>query len=1102
MGQANALLYAFNRGVISPLALSRTDLKVQALSAEIQTNWMLRELGSMMLRPGTQYVDGIYDNNQAVHVPFIKALTDTAVIELTNGLMRVRVGEAIITRPTVATTVTNGNFTSNLNNWVSSDESGALSQWAAGPYMSLTGTEGGSRAIRSQAVALDAGDSGVQHALRIVISKGYVTLRVGTALGDDSYINEVLLAPGIYSLAFTPTGTFYIQLTANTTYASWVSSVNVEAAGAMTIPVPWLLADLSNVRSDQSEDEVYVACAGYQQYKIMRIGNPQSWGIATYRANDGPFNLINTDLSTTMYAGALTGDTTLNSSIPYFKPDHVGCLFRLTSTSQNTNDTIGGNNQATNYIEISGVGSTRQFAFQITGTWVGTIYLEQSVGAPGTWTPVANYTSNQNTTYNDGLDNQIIYYRFNFESSYTSGSAMVAMQFSSGGITGICRVTGYVSNKQVNVEVLKAFGAVGAGNVEATGYVTFSVNPSNNDTVTLNGVAWKFVTSGASGAETNIQGSLVATLAQLASDLNASGNSSLNVASYSASPTILYITYKTAGTAGNAYTLAASAATPSGATLTGGSATGGTSSTTSLWAQGQWSLIDGYPTADCFYEGRLWFFGNDNIDGSVSDAFQSFDDTVTGDSGPILRSIGSGPVENICWALALQHLLMGGEMKEFSVTSSYLNEALTPTDNNIKSPSTRGSARVAGVQIDTNGIFVQRGDPDNGNVAGVRLIQMSYQGNYTPVDYSSEDLSILSPEIISAGIVRLAVQRKIDTRIHCLLANGNVAVCVYDPIEKLKAFVLVEMTNGFVEDIFIMPGFIEDKVYYAVRRTINNETVRYLERWALESECQGGAVNKNVDSHVIFNNGSPTATITGLKSLIGQNVVAWADGIAYDGPFNVAQINSGTFETTLTNGGSGSANAAYIDEPLSGGSGTGATANLYTNASGAVYKYQITNYGTGYQVNDVLGQGFISGLQITISSLDVDGEITLPVAVSQGAVGLPYTAQFQSAKLAYAAQAGTAINMVKSVDHLGLVLANTHYQGLQYGPNFNDLDNLPLVERGAVTPANTVWEAYDEDTFEFMGDWNPDSRICLQAQAPRPCTILSAVIGLETVERV
>lgn len=114
------------------------------------------------------------------------------------------------------------------------------------------------------------------------------------------------------------------------------------------------------------------------------------------------------------------------------------------------------------------------------------------------------------------------------------------------------------------------------GKIAATGTVTFGVNPSNNDEFIFNGITWTFKTSGATGNETNIQGNLDDTLGQLNIDLNASGDGSLTVATYTDdSVDTLTITYDTIGTVGNAYTLVDGAqgganSTPSGATLNGG----------------------------------------------------------------------------------------------------------------------------------------------------------------------------------------------------------------------------------------------------------------------------------------------------------------------------------------------------------------------------------------------------------------------------------------------------------------------------------------------------------------------------------------------------
>ena len=109
--------------------------------------------------------------------------------------------------------------------------------------------------------------------------------------------------------------------------------------------------------------------------------------------------------------------------------------------------------------------------------------------------------------------------------------------------------------------------------VAATGDITFTANPSAGHTITLNGVVWTFVASGATGTQTNIGANLNATLTQLATDLNASANASITPATYSnGGGTKLNIVHDTLGAAGNAYTLASGNANAvvSGATLSGG----------------------------------------------------------------------------------------------------------------------------------------------------------------------------------------------------------------------------------------------------------------------------------------------------------------------------------------------------------------------------------------------------------------------------------------------------------------------------------------------------------------------------------------------------
>lgn len=117
MPRNNVSLLAFNRGILSPLALARTDIERVALSAEVQTNWMPRLLGSMMLRPGTTYIGRTRNDLKARFVPFVFATDDTALLEFTDTTMRVWLDEdmeELVTRDSVSSVITNGSFTTDL----------------------------------------------------------------------------------------------------------------------------------------------------------------------------------------------------------------------------------------------------------------------------------------------------------------------------------------------------------------------------------------------------------------------------------------------------------------------------------------------------------------------------------------------------------------------------------------------------------------------------------------------------------------------------------------------------------------------------------------------------------------------------------------------------------------------------------------------------------------------------------------------------------------------------------------------------------------------------------------------------------------------------
>lgn len=903
MARVSTALVSFNRGEVSRDALARVDIERLRLSAEIQENWMPFTLGPMTLRPGLAYVGETSGGQRARFAPFVFSIADTALLEFTDSRLRIWDGDALRTRADIGNFVTSGDFSAATGWTLTTTGLGAVASITGG-VLTLASPAIGGLAQAKQEVTIT--DVGIRHAVRVVVTRGPVTFRAGSTDGDDDYIRQTTLDTGVHSLAFTPSGNVFIQVETTTARSKIIDSIQFEDVGFLQLPTPWAVNDLPKLRFAQSGDVVFIACYGQKPKKIERRA-ADSWSLADYIVDDGPFGSGNIG-DTTLTPGAIGGNTTLTASRPMFRTSHVGALFRLFSSGQNAQASLAAENTFSTAVRVTGVDSARVFSIDISGTWTGTLTLQRSFdGADTGFTDVSGetYTVNTTKTFDDGLDNSIVWYRIGFKTGdYSADTAVVSLSYSSGGAAGICRVTAFTSKTVVDIEILSPFSSLTA---------------------------------------------------------------------------------------------------------------------TEDWNEGDWSAVKGYPSAVAFYDGRLWWAGRDKIWGSVSDAFTSFDMNFEGDAGTINRSLGSGPVDTINWLLPLARMIVGREGSEGCIRSSSFDEPLTPTNFSIKDCSTQGSAQMEAAKVDTRGVFVQQSDR--------RVYELAF--NVEVQDYATRDLTRLNSEIGSTGFVSIAVQRQPDTIIHFVLGSGEVASLVYDKDDQVEAWWRT-VTDGLIEDVVILPGQMEDKVYFSV----NRNGTRNLERMARRDQCSGLPEARLADAHINYSAGE-TTTISGLDHLEGRMVSCW--GWNTITPFTV-ELPDGS--------------AATVGRDL----------GLFQVEGGA-----------------------ISGL---------------PSAVTNACVGLPYTALFKSAKLAYGAMRGTALNQKKRIEKLGLILLNTHHQGLVYGQSLSGglMDDLPSVEEGATVNDGVIWETFDSPEFSLNGTWTSDSRLCLKAASPKPCTVMAAVVSIATHE--
>jgi hypothetical protein len=307
----------------------------------------------------------------------------------------------------------------------------------------------------------------VRHGLDIVIERGPVWFRCGSLDGYDDYITETRLGTGTHRLSFIPLGLTVTATTASFWVEFWslasservVASIAIAPSGDMVLPTPWAEADLPRLKFAQSADVLFVTSGKGIHQRIERRG-AFSWSITSARVTDGPFLTQNTNEQKTLTPSVKIGNGTLTASRPIFKAGHIGSMWQLTHSSQTVAKSLAGPDQFTDPIRVTGLAPERTIKINITNGWVGSLTLQRSVGNPDNWIDTAYvYSANAVTSYADGYDNQLIYYRLGFKGSdFTSGTADVELTFAGGITIGRCLVTKVVSRYVCEIEVIKGFG--------------------------------------------------------------------------------------------------------------------------------------------------------------------------------------------------------------------------------------------------------------------------------------------------------------------------------------------------------------------------------------------------------------------------------------------------------------------------------------------------------------------------------------------------------------------------------------------------------------------------------------------------------------------
>lgn len=290
---------------------------------------------------------------------------------------------------------------------------------------------------------------------------------------------------------------------------------------------------------------------------------------------------------------------------------------------------------------------------------------------------------------------------------------------------------------------------------------------------------------------------------------------------------------------------------------------------TKKWAEGAFSDEQGYPRALSFYEQRLVLAATAkkpaSLWASVVDDYESHEAGPVGDKAWSYTLAGA-EVNQIQWMVEGDILHVGTSGDEWKFGSP--NTPTTASSVNAKRQTKYGSAPVEALRIGSRVIFCEDGR------RSLRAMRYDFEEDSYLADKISRKASHLLKD---SWILEMVYTEHPNPVVWFVMGDGTLRTCTFDPEEEVLAFARGAMGGGgLVESASTARGIYYDEVWVETKRTINSQTVRYIEQIeAPDWEEQKDAFY--VDCGLTYT-GDPCKYFTGLFHLEGETVDVFADG--------------------------------------------------------------------------------------------------------------------------------------------------------------------------------------------------------------------------------
>ena len=781
VSQQNSL----NAGEISPSLWGRQDVEKIHSGCSTAKNFFANYRGGMASRAGLAYVGTCKQPGTASpprDIPFQFSLNQGYVLEFGDQYLRIKFAGAYVTEATKAVT-----------------------------------------SVSTSAVFA-------------VTGHGY---SVGDWVFDSGNVGFTSLT---WIVASTTTNTFTVTDLFGNPVSSAIASTGGTVARIYTVVAPYAAVDLPYLKYTQSADVMTLTCVNqatsteYSPYSLARISNT-NW---TFTADTfsaaivAPTNLTavaqSSNTLSTWYSYVVTAvDSTTGEESVASTPVNI----------QNNDIAINAGSNTLSWSSVATASSYNVYAstpsygvtcpisslFGFIGTALGSSFTDTNITPDFTTVPPTHndpFARGQITDVNPTAGGtNYSQSTIGYTVTTSTGSGFSGFPIAANG-----QFIGFVVNNQGHgYQAGDTIAITDSGGGVATGTGTFSSNASDGDHIFFNGQQVTFKTAPANPLDVHIESTLALTLQTLANILNASADLSLSVATYTSDATHIYITYKTPGTVGNAYTLnsnSISYVSFSGGNLTGGG-TVGSGATATLTVSPESGT---YPSVPAYFQQRRVYASSLNNPDTYwmtkPGLFLNMDSSIPVTAADaIVGTPWAQQVNGVQFMVPMPGGLVVLTGKGAWQVNGGSSAAITPSTQNATPQAYNGcNAIVPPIANNYHILYVQ----SKGSI--VRDLAYNFFTNI----YTGTDITLLSNHLFTGyQILQWAWAEEPYKLIWALRSDGTLLCLTYLIEQEVTAWTRHD-TNGLFVSVCSITEPPVDAVYVIVKRYIQGAWRYYSER--------------------------------------------------------------------------------------------------------------------------------------------------------------------------------------------------------------------------------------------------------------------------------